>query len=83
MKIRKSELADLEKILRVYEYAREQMRLNGNPSQWGNKYPAESVLMRDIENGSSYLIEENGKIFGVFSFISGPLTHAPSDSLNI
>ena len=71
MKIRKSELADLEKILRVYEYAREQMRLNGNPSQWGDKYPAESVLIRDIENGNSYLIEESGRICGVFTFIIG------------
>lgn len=71
MDIRKSTKADLEEIMRIYAYAREQMKINGNPAQWGSSRPAREVIMRDIDEGNSYIIEDHGKICGVFSFIIG------------
>ena len=37
--------------------------------QWQNGYPSESVILRDIEKGQSYLCEIEGKICGTFAII--------------
>lgn len=64
-------MGELVSILKIYAYAREQMKLNGNPTQWGDKHPAESVVIDDIKSGNSYVILKDGEICGVFSFILG------------
>ena len=71
MNIRKATLADLPRMLEIYAYAREQMRQNGNPTQWGSTTPAESVLRQDIAAGNSYVAEEKGRVCGAFAFILG------------
>ncbi len=71
MNIRTSNMADLDRILQIYEYAREQMRQNGNPNQWKNNRPSKETVIWDIEHNHSYVIEANGRICGVFSFIIG------------
>lgn len=71
MNIRKSTASDLENILRIYAHAREQMKINGNPNQWGDDRPAPEVVARDIENGNSYVIEASKKVCGVFVLIAG------------
>lgn len=71
MTIRKTTAADLDDILRIYAYAREQMKKNGNPSQWGDIHPRPELVAQDIEKGISYVIEKSGKICGVFAFILG------------
>ena len=71
MNIRKSNMADVEEILRVFAYAREQMRLNGNPNQWVDNYPSREVVEKDITDGNSYVLEEDGHICGTFAFILG------------
>lgn len=71
MTIRTAALADLENILPIYSYARKQMALNGNPTQWGSSHPSTDVLTDDINNANLYLIEENEKPVGVFAFIIG------------
>lgn len=71
MKIRTTTPADFDRIQQIYAYAREQMRKNGNPNQWGNSRPTISVLLEDIHSGKSYLIEESGRICGVFAFSIG------------
>lgn len=71
MIVRKSTRADLEKMLTIYAYAREQMRKNGNPTQWGEYYPAEELLIQDIAEGVSYVIENEGEICGTFVFKIG------------
>ena len=72
MNVRNSTYEDLPEILKVYENGREIMRQNGNPTQWGDKFPAKEKIIRDIENKTGYVIEENGEICGVFAFIIGP-----------
>ena len=72
MTIRKAGVEDLDNILAIYAYAREQMRLTGNPTQWGEDYPSLEIVQKDLQDGSSYVItEENDEICGVFVFIVG------------
>ena len=56
MTIRKAALCDMEAILEVYRYARRQMRLNGNPDQWGENYPSPEMVENDIMQGNSYVV---------------------------
>lgn len=71
MTIRKAALEDIDKILDIYQYAREQMRLSGNPNQWGQKHPSVEIVQKDILNGNSYVIAKEDEIYGVFAFIVG------------
>lgn len=71
MIVRNSTYEDLPEIRKVYANGREIMRRNGNPTQWGDKFPTEEKVLRDIENKTGFVIEENGEICGVFAFIIG------------
>lgn len=71
MTIRKAVLADLDEILAIYEHAREQMRLSGNPSQWGTGNPPVEIVENDIRTGNSYVLTENDTICGVFALVFG------------
>jgi hypothetical protein len=69
--IRLAKYQDLPTILEIYEYARQFMRAQGNPSQWGATHPEEDILAADIDNNVLYLIEQGDQIQGVFAFIIG------------
>lgn len=71
MTIRKAVHEDINQILAIYAHAREQMRLLGNPDQWGDSNPAVSVVENDIKTGSSYVIAEDDEIYGVFALVIG------------
>lgn len=71
MNIRRACMADLEKILQIYEHARQQMKSNGNPTQWGDTRPTKESIVGDINSRNGYVIEINGNICGVFAFIIG------------
>lgn len=71
MTIRRAVFEDLDKILAIYEHARNQMRLSGNPNQWGTGNPPVKVIENDIRNGNSYVLVENDAIYGVFALIFG------------
>lgn len=58
-------------ILEIYETARTFMRKNGNPTQWSNNHPAPELLQSDIENGDLYVVDYDGKIYGVFAMLFG------------
>lgn len=55
--IRKANHQDLEQILPIYAYARQQMALNGNPGQWGTDKPEIATIRQDIEEGRLFVIE--------------------------
>lgn len=40
MKIRNTKLEDLDKVLDIYDRARNFMKLNGNPNQWKDSEPS-------------------------------------------
>ena len=70
--IRKSTLQDIPILMLLADEARGIMRKNGNMNQWINGYPTEEVFRRDIINGHSYLIEDEGEPTGTFAFIPSP-----------
>lgn len=70
--IRKAVPDDLPRLRQVYARARVFMAATGNPNQWGDSSPAESVLMGHIENGNLYAVCDGGALHGAFAFIPGP-----------
>ena len=70
--IRKSTLADAERIDEIYAGAKKFMHSHGNPEQWNAEYPNILNAKSDVENGIGYVMEEDGKVFAAFAFIIGP-----------
>ena len=48
MKIQKSRIEQLNEIMALYSGARLFMKQHGNPDQWGEHYPEESMIRMDI-----------------------------------
>lgn len=69
--IRKSEPRDYERILEIYERARQFMREHGNPNQWNTKWPPAELVQEDIEVGRGYVCEINGSVEAAFIYIQG------------
>jgi len=69
MEIRNATLQDLDRIMEIYDIARNFMRANGNFAQWGNGYPARNLIREDIARGESYVIADDTGIHGVFLFM--------------
>ncbi len=72
MKVRKAEKGDLDTALQIYARAREFMKENGNPNQWGDAYPPKELVAEDIEAGALCLLceESDGRetVHAVFAF---------------
>lgn len=47
--VRKATKDDLETILNIYALAREFMKKNGNPTQWGNNRPHTEKLISNVK----------------------------------
>lgn len=72
MKIRKTEEKDIKKILEIYNFAREFMKKNNNPSQWADGYPSEETIRDDMKKEVSYVVEDEQKeVCATFAFIIG------------
>lgn len=71
MEIRKSTPDDIPEILRIFDIARAYMAAHGNHSQWGDGYPGEDVLRKDMMSGNHYVMLDHGTIVGTFSLIIG------------
>lgn len=72
MIIRKATENDLARCLEIYEIARNKMRENGNPTQWGTEYPYDYIIKEDIELGRLYVFDCDGSVEGVFLMEQGP-----------
>ena len=46
----------------IFADARAFMRENGNPDQWGDRFPTQEMLDKDLALHRSYVCEDNGKI---------------------
>ena len=73
MRIRKTTLQDLNRVMEIYSFARKFMAQHGNPNQWGQtNWPPEALIRNDIAAGCSYVCEnEAGKVIGTFYFVQG------------
>lgn len=69
MNFRKTIEKDLESVTKIIDEAKEFLK-NNNIDQWQNGYPNEEVILKDIENDNSYVLEDNGEIIAttVLSF---------------
>lgn len=63
MKLRKSKKDDLKYIIEIINEAKELLK-ESKIDQWQQGYPNEEVILRDIENQYSYVLEDNNKIIG-------------------
>ena len=72
MIIRTSTITDLPEILKTFAYAREQMRLTGNPTQWGDQKPLPEDIEADVRLGRSRVVcDGDGAVRGVFALFTG------------
>ncbi len=69
--IRKSTIEDIPRLLQIFAIAREFMAQTGNPHQWDENYPAETLLRDDICSGDSYVCIHEGRIVGTFVLRGG------------
>jgi len=69
--IRKAAKVDFSCILEIYAHARNFMAEHDNPNQWGSSKPSSEELCMDICNGNLFVVEDCGKICGVFAFFLG------------
>ena len=57
--------------MRIFAAARAYMLAHENETQWADGYPGKELLHEDMQNGNCYVLEENGRIVGTFTFIIG------------
>ena len=70
--IRKAIDGDLLRILELIECGRQKMRATGNQDQWTEGNPRQELILQDIANGNSYIVEDDGEAVATFAFIQGP-----------
>ena len=70
MNVRLAEEKDLLDILKIYENARQFMKINGNPNQWKDNYPPKNLIEKDIKEHKYLRVveDEKGRLIGVFFF---------------
>ena len=68
MHIRKSEIKDLPAILEIYESSRKFMRVRGNPTQWSDEYPSQSIVEGDVARGVGFVCVDGEQILAAFYF---------------
>ena len=71
MMIRRAAIQDLEQIMQIYARAVQYMHASGNPNQWMEGYPSRALIEEDIARGVSYVVDRDGVIEAVFSYIEG------------
>lgn len=59
---------DLPEIMGLYGQARKFMREIGNPDQWKEDYPTQSMIEQDIREGKCRVCEADEEMVGVFYF---------------
>ena len=68
MKIRLSQPNDLPTLMDIFYEAQRTIAQLGI-DQWQNGYPSEEVVARDIAQGQSYVVEQEGTVRGTFVLV--------------
>ena len=71
MEIRKTKITEINTVMKIYEAARNFMKENGNPHQWGDNRPEQSKIESDIDEGNNYVCVDDGELVGTFTYIYG------------
>lgn len=69
--VRLATRADLDEVLGIYAAARQFMKEQGNPTQWGDDYPPVAMLEEDIARRQLYVTTAEDSLTGVFLFVIG------------
>ena len=70
--IRKAVREDFERIMEIYDIAKDFMRQNGNASQWQGGYPYPDIIEDDIDGGNMRVITaDDGHICACFGIFEG------------
>ena len=56
----------------VLEAAKGIMRADGNMHQWADGYPSTQVIQDDIDKQQGYVLEEDSRVVGYFTFMPSP-----------
>ena len=81
MEIRNTLPEDMDRVMFIFEQARQFMRLNGNLHQWTGGYPSKEVLEADISSNSSFVCVDGQKeVVGTFCFRYG---FSPEPTYNV
>lgn len=73
IQIRPSQLSDLDRLMEIFDHARNFMASVGNGNQWINGYPQRELIAKEITDGHCYVCEdEYKKIVGTFCFVPSP-----------
>ena len=64
--VRPSRPSDLPALQQFFACARRFMAQSGNPTQWVNGYPSDDILLADIAAGTSYAVEQRGRLVATF-----------------
>ena len=69
-------MRDLPQMQKIYARARALMAANGNPTQWGNEFPRESMIEDDIANQRTMLLVDTCNGHERILAMSSPFTCA-------
>ncbi len=70
--IRLAKHSDTEALCAIYNYAKQIMRREGNPTQWTGDYPSLSLIEEQIDHNECYIIEDTkGDMVGTFCAAEG------------
>ena len=64
--VRPSRPSDLPALQQLFACARRFMAQSGNPTQWVNGYPADDILLADIQARASHIVERGGQVVATF-----------------
>lgn len=70
MKLRKTRETDRTEVLKIYDQAKAYFKSQGI-DQWQDGYPDEECLTADMEDGISYVVEENGAVIATAVIMVG------------
>ena len=81
MEIRNTLPEYMDRVMFIFEQAKQFMRLNGNLHQWTGGYPSEEVLEADISSNSSFVcVDDQKEVVGTFCFRYG---FSPEPTYNV
>lgn len=74
MHVRKATYEDLPELMTIFASARQIMRDSGNLHQWNDSYPSETIVRKDISEGTCMVLcdGEEDVIIATMAFIPGP-----------
>lgn len=71
MEIRAATAQELDRLLHIYDNARDFMRASGNLNQWTGGYPSLAILEEDLAAERLFVAVEQDAILGGFCFFIG------------